>query len=44
MTTPDGSSGSRTYWSRPQLAETLLDAVSASGLDLRTATPERWPR
>ena len=40
MTTPDGSSGSRTYWSRPQLAETLLNAVSASGLDLRTATPE----
>ena len=40
MTTPDGSSGSSTYWSRPQLVETLLDAVVASGLDLRTATPE----
>ena len=40
MTTLDGSSGSSTYWSRPQLAERLLDAVVASGLDLRTATPE----
>jgi ubiquinone/menaquinone biosynthesis C-methylase UbiE len=39
MTTPDGSSGSSTYWSRPQLVATLLDAVAASGLDLRTATP-----
>src|SRR5215510_7383306 len=40
MPTPDSCSGSSTYWSRPQLAERLLDAVVASGLDLRTATPE----
>ena len=40
MTTPDGSSGSSTYWSRPQLVEMLLDAIVASGLDLGTATPE----
>src|SRR5215471_845401 len=35
----DGSSTS-TYWSRPHLAEALLDAVAALGLDLRTATPD----
>jgi len=40
MTTADGRSGSITYWSRPQLGETLLDAVVAAGLDLRTATLE----
>jgi SAM-dependent methyltransferase len=40
MTTPDGSSGSSTYWSRPQLVEMLLDAMAASGLDPGTATPE----
>ncbi len=40
MTTPDSRSGMSTYWSRPQLVETLLDAVVAAGLDLRTATPE----
>jgi SAM-dependent methyltransferase len=40
MTTAAGRSGSITYWSRPQLGETLLDAVVATGLDLRTATPE----
>src|SRR5499425_3647188 len=40
MTTSESRSGSSTYWSRPQLVETLLDAVVAAGLDLRTATPE----
>jgi SAM-dependent methyltransferase len=40
MTTPDGRSGNSTYWSRPLLVETLLDAVVGAGLDLRTATPE----
>lgn len=40
MTAPDGSSHPSTYWSRPRLVETLLEAVAASGLDLRTATPE----
>ena len=44
MITPDSRSGMSTYWSRPQLAETLLDAVVAAGLDLRTATPRRWRR
>lgn len=34
--------GSRTstYWSRPQLAERLLEAVATLGLDLGTATPD----
>ena len=40
MPTPGSRSGSSTYWSRPQLVETLLNAVVAAGLDLRTATPE----
>ena len=40
MSTPDSRSGFSTYWSRPQLAGTLLEAVVAAGLDLRTATPE----
>ena len=40
MTTPDSCSGMSTYWSRPLLVETLLDAVAAAGLNLRTATPE----
>src|SRR4051794_16573232 len=34
----DSSSDTSTYWSRPYLVEALLDAVAASGLDLRTAT------
>ena len=29
MTTPESRSGSRTYWSRPQLGERLLDAAVA---------------
>lgn len=36
--TPGGNSG--TYWSRPHLAEALLDAVTTLGIDLRTATPD----
>src|ERR687887_1932317 len=40
MPIPDSRSSFSTYWSRPQLVETLLDAVVAAGLDLRTATPE----
>jgi SAM-dependent methyltransferase len=34
------SSRSTTYWSRPHLAERLLEAVAALGLDLETATPD----
>ena len=39
MALSDGGSPS-TYWSRPHLPEALLDAVAASGLELRTATPD----
>lgn len=40
MPTADSSSHPSTYWSRPHLLEILLEAVAASGLDLRTATPD----
>lgn len=40
MTPSDDSRRTSTYWSRPYLVEALLDAAAASGLDLRTATPE----
>jgi ubiquinone/menaquinone biosynthesis C-methylase UbiE len=40
MITPSGNSRARTHWSRPHLAEALLDAVTTLGIDLRTATPE----
>lgn len=40
MAPSDGSSRTDTYWSRPHLAEALLDAVAALGLELRTATPD----
>jgi SAM-dependent methyltransferase len=40
MTRAEESSPLRTYWSRPRLAETLLEAVAAAGLDLGTATPD----
>ena len=44
MTTPDDRSGSSTYWSRPQLVETLLDTVAAAGLDLVPQPLRRWRR
>jgi SAM-dependent methyltransferase len=36
---PNSSSERSTYWSRPHLAERLLEAVAALGIDVRTATP-----
>ena len=40
MTQAHDSSRLSTYWSRPHLVETLLEAVAAAGLNLGTATPD----
>jgi ubiquinone/menaquinone biosynthesis C-methylase UbiE len=40
MIIPGGSRRTSTYWSRPHLVETLLDAVATLGLDLGSATPD----
>jgi SAM-dependent methyltransferase len=40
VTQAHDSSRLSTYWSRPHLDETLLEAVATAGLDLRTATPD----
>jgi hypothetical protein len=40
VTQAAGSSRLSTYWSRPRLVETLLEAVAAAGLDLGTVTPD----
>jgi SAM-dependent methyltransferase len=40
VTISGDSSCTRTYWSRPYLAEALLEAVAALGIDLSTATPD----
>jgi SAM-dependent methyltransferase len=37
---PDDSRWISTYWGRPHLVETLLDAVATLGIDLDTATPD----
>src|SRR5215475_10839897 len=36
----DHNSGTSTSWSRPHLTAALLEAVKASGLDVRTTTPD----